>query len=74
VETLANNLNGFTGTVTEQNHCHGEMKLSRCTKEGKLVGGGGGFLLQLRNLIFFSTLSDRGGASVYIVPPKVHGK
>jgi len=39
VETLANTLNGFKGTVTEQNRCHGEVKLLWCTKEGKLVGG-----------------------------------
>ena len=70
METLANTLNGFKGTVTEQNPCHGEVKLFRCTKEGKLMGG---IPCAMKNF-FFLYAKGWGWGYVYIVPQKVRGK
>jgi hypothetical protein len=71
VETLANALNGFKGTVTEPNRCQGNVNLfqryfgtrRKACWWGEFVwwcGWGG-------------KLRDRSGEFVYVFPPKVHG-
>jgi hypothetical protein len=75
VETLANALNGFKGTVTESNRCQGNVKLFHRYFGTRRKACSWGIPFTMKNsFLGGGKLRDRGGEFVYVFPPNVNGK